>query len=565
MSGSECEVKALTIIDNIITFVMAVIASLGLILIGMKFLSEAMQNLGSGILSWSLSSLDKNKFVSLITGAVAAFVVQSGVTTATMAISFSTSGILGLDQLMFFLLGSNLGTVFTPWLFALHPYRIEFYLVAFGFLPMLYAKPQWLAQLSRGLFAIGLMLLAYRVMIITGDDTADFMLLSAFVRHQMTDPLWALLVPLAMGGLFAAVVRSSVALLAVTMALVELQGITPRAAGIFVLGVNLGCTLPVLWASYQADINGRRAALGNFLSQLITVLVILPQFDFFFATLGQTLDRWGMDSSARPEWLIPTTHLAFNFIVLAVFTAIYPIIRWAVSQWVKGLKRKEPQRLQFHGPMYNMAPALALELAEHEVKKMSAMVETILQLTHNWLAQMEVDSPDLEKILKYESITDNILNEVGEFLTQVNRLNLTENQSQRVKTLLRIADELESIADRSKSIFHKPIRLTPEVKDSTEALRAQLEQLASENLLFYETFFAAYTAQHKTKVPKLAEDEEQRFNDRALKLKAEHLRLIKELLDKGASEDLALAFHQSFLGLLATRSHTFNLYDQLSH
>src|SRR5690606_1846565 len=88
-----------------------------------------------------------------------------GTSASMMAVSFANSGLFSLGQMILFLLGSNLGTVFTVWLFALKTGPWAIYLLGAGVLPMIHARRDSLSSLGKALFALGLLLLAYQVML----------------------------------------------------------------------------------------------------------------------------------------------------------------------------------------------------------------------------------------------------------------------------------------------------------------------------------------------------------------------------------------------------------------
>jgi phosphate:Na+ symporter len=63
-----------------------------------------------------------------------------------------------------------------------------------------------------------------------------------------------------------------------------------------------------------------------------------------------------------------------------------------------------------------------------------------------WLAE-DYDAKKLAKIIDYERITDNIHKEITVFLCYVMEKPMSHHQSEQIQSMIKIADELESVAD----------------------------------------------------------------------------------------------------------------------
>jgi phosphate:Na+ symporter len=92
-------------------------------------------------------------------------------------------------------------------------------------------------------------------------------------------------------------------------------------------------------------------------------------------------------------------------------------------------------------------PATAIIMAEIEIKKFKDVVSRMHNLTRDYLTIKEKDPLVYEKIKNYENITDNMQKEITIFLGKVMERALTQKQSIQTRSLIRMADELESVAD----------------------------------------------------------------------------------------------------------------------
>ena len=57
-----------------------------------------------------------------------------------------------------------------------------------------------------------------------------------------------------------------------------------------------------------------------------------------------------------------------------------------------------------------------------------------------------------KRLLRFEHITDNIQKEITVFLAKVMETSLTEEQTYEVRSMIRVVDELESVADYCESL-----------------------------------------------------------------------------------------------------------------
>jgi Na+/phosphate symporter len=131
---------------------------------------------------------------------------------------------------------------------------------------------------------------------------------------------------------------------------------------------------------------------------------------------------------------------------------------------------------------------------------MAAMVQTMLSLTESALKVGKIEAQDFRRVAKYEKITDNIQREVFAFLEAVMAAHLTAKQAKRVRSLLRMADELESIADQCLIITSHFQVMNMDGHDEVAQDLKDLANLLTEVLRFYEISFAAVTEAAKSNI-----------------------------------------------------------------
>lgn len=547
--------------ESVAIFVFSLAGGVGLIVLALQILSTALQNLGGQLIAALIRGLNNSVWRSFAIGGATSFLVHSGVSTATMGVSFVGTGALGVPQAVFFLLGTQLGTVLTPWIFTIDMGYLDLYLLGVGVLPMLHARWPVLGSVGRFIFAMGLLLLGYRLALQGVLDPEAFRR-SLGLDDLILDGLTALLILLLSVGL-SFLFRSRLALVGLACALVELQFLNTSSAILFVLGVNLGGALPVIMAGSRASVSGQRVAWLHFAFQVVALLLVLPAFESF-VNANEVIVTYISEPLAASYLsgvaAVLMSHLTFNLLIVAVGVTARPFLWRLIERWIPTPKEKEMQQLRFHGQILSLPPSLSLALAHHEVEKMAAMVETVLELTDNWLKNKGAHIEDVERILKYESIADSVEEEVGEFLTHVNRLNLTAHQSRHVKILLRMADELESIADDCKSIFHRSVESETPLSKPLSEVQERLIQISSANLQMYEKFFEGLS-ERRGELFELPKDAEFQFTLQALSERQQFFSTLADFFN-GDEQNFAIQQVEILQALSSIRSHTFNLYKE---
>ena len=101
------------------------LGALGLLIFGMRMMSEALQKLAGSQLRVVLGKMTTNRFTGMLTGAFVTSVVQSSSATTVMTVSFVSAELLSLSQAISVIMGANIGTTLTSWIMSLG-YSMDF-------------------------------------------------------------------------------------------------------------------------------------------------------------------------------------------------------------------------------------------------------------------------------------------------------------------------------------------------------------------------------------------------------------------------------------------------------
>ena len=217
---------------------------------------------------------------------------------------------------------------------------------------------------------------------------------------------------------------------------------------------------------------------------------------------------------------------------------------------------KETPKLILVGESSDILPATAIIMADKEVKKMKDIVDRMYKTTREYLDQ--ADPKKLAKIQDYERITDNIQKEVTLFLCKVMERPMSSEQSLHSQTLIKVVDELESIADylerivSYKSRFKNDPASGPSNQDYYEFMDEvwKFYQLCVDGLFNLKSFNIQETFKKSEELRIWADDIRDKHLDR---------------VSKGDYAPLtALTYSDMVVALRKIRAHALNISEALS-
>ncbi len=434
------------------TIIYTLLGGLGLFLFGMKFMSDGLQAVAGDVIRKIINSLTSNSIMAVGVGLLVTCIIQSSSITTVMTVGFVNAGLMTLTQAIGVILGANIGTTITGWIIALKISKLALLLVGVGFIPGLFSKTEKWQHLGRAILGVGLLYLGMQYMgqaFAPLRQSQSFMESITYFTHQTHGAYFASIL---MGCLLTMVVQSSTAMLGITMAL-SMAGIIPFHTAIaLVLGENIGTTITAILASMGATVSARRAALSHALIKIFGVFIaflILPSYVNLVDSLIP-MDPLFMDTDGSYPHVaqhIALAHTLFNFAVALMFLPFIKQIAKLVTKITPERNEKEVPHLLVLGDPSNMLPAASMAQAESELRKMKEIIERMYKLNREFWFADEYDHKMLAKILDYERITDNIHKEITVFLCYVMEKPMSHHQSEQIQAMIKITDELESVAD----------------------------------------------------------------------------------------------------------------------
>lgn len=509
------------------------VGALGFFIYGMKVMSDSLQQVAGAKMRQILGAMTTNRFTGVFTGFLITAIIQSSSATTVMTVSFVNAGLLSLIESAGVMMGANIGTTITGWLVNLIGFKVKIApyalpIIAIGFPMMMLAKTQ--SSKKWGEFIVGFALLFLGLSFLKGavPDIKHNPEVLNFLQEYAEPGLLTRLMFVVVGTVLTVIVQSSSAAMTLTLVLVT-QGLPVEIAAAMILGENIGTTITAELASMIANVHAKRSARIHSLFNIVGVTWMVLLMPFFI----DLLEVLGGKIFANPTNAdtLAMFHTGFNFMNVIICIGFVPLI---VKLSIKSVPSRgdvdEQYQIEYISSGLMSTPELSIMEAKKEIIKfgkltarMNGFVEELLQepdqkITENLLA----------KIKKYEEITDRIEIEVADYLSQVSRMELSEQTSIRIRGMLSIIGDLERMGDiyyqMSKGIERKidqKVYFTPEQRNNVLEMMKKVEKaqmLMIDNLV----------AHHDQVTIDSAREMEEDINKYRNQLRKDHLKSIEK-------------------------------------
>jgi len=378
-----------------------------------------------------LATSTRNGPRSFVSGFFATIALQSSTATALTVASFAERDLIRPRMAQIVLLGANVGTAVTAWIFATGVAWLSPLLILSG---IVLRKGNSNARQGGGtaLVGVGLMLLSLHLLSNATEPMRASPALGAFIG--LLDDAWP--VALLLSAAMAFFSSSSLAMVVLILSLASAGILSTGLIIVLVLGANLGGAIPPVIATMSGPAAARRITLGNLVIRAIGCAIAMPLASYGAIALQQL---------PLSESMLPVdAHLIFNILLT--------IVAWPLSGFVSDLMAKVvPSDVQSDdGPRFLDkdaldTPVVALANATREVLVIGDTIERMLIRAEN--AFKHNDLAPLAEIAMLEKKVDQLQQEVKIYLSQLGRKGLDENDARRSITVIDYAINLEHIGD----------------------------------------------------------------------------------------------------------------------
>ena len=452
---------------ELLSIIVIVGGGLGIFMLGMKHLSEGLQAVSGSGLRRFMSAATSHRLAGVGTGIISTVIVQSSSIITVMVVGFVSSGLMNLTQAVNVIIGSNIGTTATAWLIAFAPdvKMLGLCVVLFGAALYFFLKREWLHNLGLALMGLGCVFMGLYWMKEGMEPVRSMpVVVDAFKSLDATS-FWGLSKCVLVSMVFTALVQSSAATTAITMTLAQQGLLSFEAAAATVLGMNIGTTMTAWLAAFNGSAEARQTALAHTLFNVFgTVLmipffvpVILPTVTFFFPHYADEVTVNGVATFPYIAAPMAAVHTIFNLVTTLFFLPFSKCFANLIERLIKVDPTMKPHLSALNMTTF-IAPVIACDQALLEVEFMRDSDLELMSSLKKVLAG-ESDEKTEEHILHREVVLDNVQKEVAEFLGKIMVKRAPTDVSSRVKRLLRLSDELESVSDEAETILKVVRRL----------------------------------------------------------------------------------------------------------
>lgn len=446
------------------TRLLFVIGALSLFIFGMKTMSEGIQSSAGIHLRQILESMTRSRIIGVLSGLLLTAVLQSSSATTVMTVSFVNAGLLSLGQSAGIMMGANVGTTLTSWIISLLGFRVDITIYALGILaisaPLVMMRRLESRSVGTALIGFALMFLGLGFLKETVPTILDDTPVMAFFMEYAHIPVLGVLLMVALGCVVTIILQSSSTTIALTMALCA-TGVIPfePAAGI-VLGSNIGTTTTAEIAARVGNIHAKRSARIHTLFNLIGAAWMIFLIPYVLILIAKILPA-NPFSGTHGGNLAATTGLAAFHTIFNVANLLF--LFWFVPQLVNLSKKMLPSRsekdekfkLEYIDTSIQISEISLVEVKQ-ELIKFGSITLRMAGLVRKLLTETEDDAQkDMHKRIKrYEEMTDRMEVEIVKYCARLSRMELSIAASQRLRAVLNISNNLESLAD----VFRKMSR-----------------------------------------------------------------------------------------------------------
>ena len=459
------------------------LGALGLLIYGMKMMSEALQKMAGPQLRHILAKMTTNRLTGMLTGTMVTCAVQSSSATTVMTVSFVSAGLLTLSQAISVIMGANIGTTLTAWIMSLG-YNVDLSSIVFPafFVGMVLIYRKRHRYVGDFLFGIAFMFLSLVMLSSAGKemDLAHNEAVVSFFASFDTNSYLTIFVFLAIGTIITCIVQSSAAVMAITILLCS-TGVLPIYLGIaLVMGENIGTTATANLAALGANTQARRAALAHLLFNVIGVIWVLcvfyPFVDMVCGFVGYDPSMAGQ--TERLPVVLALFHTCFNVTNTALLIGLIPQMERMVC-WLLPDK-PQPEQEELHLKYIESNLIQTPEIAVLQAQKETAHFTQRMQRMFVKVRQLFDEKDDttfrhlFSQIENQEDLTDRMELEIARFLEQVSENHLSDESKVKVRQMLREVGELESIGDACYNLARIMNRLQESGKKIKTTQRNQL-------------------------------------------------------------------------------------------
>ncbi|ACK51859.1 Na+/Picotransporter [Methylocella silvestris BL2] len=448
-----------------------VLGGVGLFLLGMTVMTDGLKAMAGSALRTVLGKAAATPLSGVAWGAIITLLVQSSSATTMTTIGLVSAGLLTFPQGLGLVFGANVGTTGTGWLVALIGLRVSLSSYA---LPMIFIGALT-KLLGGGRIAAAGAALAGFALVLYGLATLQQGMGGLAERLHPSDlPAvigapgvgliagWSgLLTLVAVGLAMTAVMQSSTAAIAVTLAAFGAGAISLDQGCALIIGQNIGTATSSALAAIGASVMAKRLALAYVLFKLIAALFALAAFPLAMPLMQ------GWQSWVDGLTLLAAYHTAYNVVGVGV---LLPAIGWFTRIVERLLPDKASPIERGLDPAALVNPVVAVEAARRAIA-------SVLQ---GLSASVEASLLGGKRLDDLVDGSERVLEKAREFLSELKTPPASEEEQQRLTSTLHALDHASRLAElAAECVAARPAKGDPDALLAAQLCAAAMRSVGT--------------------------------------------------------------------------------------
>lgn len=529
------------------------LAGVGVFIVGMNFMSAALEKSAGKGMKNLLGKISNNRFSGVGIGAGVTAIIQSSSATSVMVIGLVNAGAMTLLQATPIIMGANIGTTITGVLVSLKNdyFNMLMYLLAFSGVMMSFVKQEKVKLVGSLCSGLGLIFVGLNIM--SSEEAFGNPLIETLFTNIFASVNFPLLLIL-IGIIFTALIQSSSAATGVVITMVGAKVLPLDLALFIVLGANIGTCVTALLASVGANANSKRVAFIHFTFNVIgTVLFATILWIFKDNAISILTSLFPNDDPMSLQMRVSLFHVIFNVTTTCL---LIPFVRQLVKFSQIIIKDKpsleDTMSLKYVDERLLSTPTVAIMQVKKEMNYMISLVEENM---NNSFVALESDNLDYgEKIKENERIINFTNSALTKFLIKLSP-NLDGKSEKIVGSYFHVLNDLARIGDHAEN-FHE-IGMEMKAKElafSSEAI-SEIEDLRKNVMMMFDISKDSFENLNKTQLSLLTTLENDVDNLKE-KLSSNHF---NRLVEKSCHVELSPYYSSTILGLERVADHLVNI------
>jgi len=419
-------------------------------------MSDGIQKVAGSKLRQILNAMTTNRVTGIFTGFSITALIQSSSATTVLVVSFVNAGLLSLKQAISVIMGANIGTTITAVLVtvlgfskvSLGSYALPIFAIA---VPLLFTNRGKLRSLAEFLIGFALLFLGINFLKDAVPELDGNAL--AFLQELNGHGIFSTLIFIVIGTLLTVILQSSSAAMTLTLVMCEEGIIGFDMAAAIVLGENIGTTITANLAALVGNAHAKRAARAHFIFNVFGVIWMLPLFGFVLHQIDQYMIGSGIASpyleDSSVKWALTIFHICFNVVNTFLLIWFTDFIAKVVTKLVPSTEKDDIFSMDYIGSGLMKTPEISIIEATKECAQMGKLTAKLNEYTQQMLNETKPNAlAELYKNIKeIEEVTDKAEVEVAEYLSKLAEDEISRETSEKVRSLLSVINDIESIAD----------------------------------------------------------------------------------------------------------------------